>query len=255
MAEISLISSLTSFFYFFILTSLFFFIKIFLKNDKKMIIILTIVYFLILLVSQFFVNTSISNHLCGTPQYTTVLIVTIIPWAIMLGSIKVLLTVFPGWLSPFSNTFGYIVTKIFGINTILKNILSSNFDNAEGEKVDVKIAAEALEHIYADKSLLINEITQENFNIFWERMTKARLFKSNISDELKESLRNMVILKDSVSEYIWYILTGGLVTSVSYSYMVNSECVKSVKELEKNVNEVQQTQFKNDEKEQLVYTQ
>jgi len=64
----------------------------------------------------------------------------------------------------------------------------------------------------------------------------------------------MVILKDTVSEYIWYILTGGLVTSVSYNYMVNSECVKSVKELEKNVAEAQDNiTTAADNKEEIVY--
>ena len=252
MADISLISSLASFVYFVSLTSVYFFLKFFSKTSK-MVMIWTIVYFLILIVSQFFINTSISTNLCGTPQYVTILIVTIIPWVIMLGTIKMLLTVFPGWLSPFSNTFGYIITKIFGINDILNSILVENFDKKE-QSDDVKIAAKALEHIYTDKSLLINEITQENFNTFWTRMSKEGLFKDNITDELKEKLRSMVILKDTVSEYIWYILTGGLVTSVSYNYMVNSECVKSVKELEKNVAEAQDNiTTAADNKEEIVY--
>ena len=38
---------------------------------------------------------------------------------------------------------------------------------------------------------------------------------------------------DNVSEYIWYMLTGTLVTSVSYNYVVNKGCSQSVKEMKK----------------------
>ena len=40
-------------------------------------------------------------------------------------------------------------------------------------------------------------------------------------------------MKDTVSEYIWYMLTGTLVTSVSYNYVVNKGCHQSVKEMKK----------------------
>ncbi len=40
-------------------------------------------------------------------------------------------------------------------------------------------------------------------------------------------------LKDIVAEYIWFMLTGTLVTSVGYNYIVNSGCSQDVKEMQK----------------------
>jgi hypothetical protein len=250
MANISLTNSFTSFIIFIIVTVVYFLLKIFSKTDK-MVMIWTIVYFLMVLSTQFFINVSVSKNLCGTNQYGTASIATFIPWVLMLGSIKILLTSFPGWLAPFSNTFGYIVTKLLGIGTLLNDILSNKFDK-ESASENMKIAAEALEHIYADKSLLINEITQQNFDTFWSRMSSSGLFKKNAGD-YKDKLLNLVKIKDDVSEFIWYILTGGLVSSVSYSYIVNSACNRSVNEIEQNVNKAESTISNDQTEEKRVY--
>ena len=49
---------------------------------------------------------------------------TIIPWVFIFGVINLILIIFPGWLSPFANTFGYLAMKIFGLNDLLNSILN-----------------------------------------------------------------------------------------------------------------------------------
>ena len=39
---------------------------------------------------------------------------------------------------------------------------------------------------------------------------------------------NLVLLKDLVSVFVWYILTGGLVASAAYNFIANSPCKRSV---------------------------
>lgn len=252
MADISYKDSIFALIYFLIITIVYFVLKIY-STTKNMIIIWTGVYVLALLVGEFLINVSVSGKLCGNPQYGMAAIITIIPWIIIFGFLNMLLMIFPGWLSPFSNTFGYLVTKLLGIGDLFNDILSSKFEK-DNTPQNMKVAAEALEHIYADKSVLINEITQENFDTFWSRMSSAGLFKKNAS-EFKERLRYLVKVKDTVAEFIWYLLTGGLVTSVSYNFMVNSDCSKSVDELETNVNNNQASIAESAEKakEQKVY--
>lgn len=253
MADISYRDSLFSLIYFVLLTTVYFVLKLF-SNTKQMVMIWTGVYFLALLVGQFFINVSVSDSLCGNPQYGMAAIVTFVPWILIFGFLNMLLIVFPGWLSPFSNTFGYLITKLLGIGDVFNNILSAKFEK-DTTSENMKVAAEALEHIYADKSLLINEITQANFDTFWERMSSAGLFKKNAS-EFKDKLRYFVRLKDLVAEFIWYILTGGLVTSVSYNYLANADCTRTVDELEINSSNSQASiaEAAKKEKEQKVYT-
>ena len=43
-------------------------------------------------------------------------------------------------------------------------------------------------------------------------------------------------MKHTISEFIWNLLTGFLVTSVSYNYIINMGCKKSVKDMEKRYN-------------------
>ena len=107
-----------------------------------------------------------------------------------------------------------------------------NLGNSSAEKK----SAEALEHIYADKSLLINEISKSNLPTFWTNMQQSGLIKKgagSVGGENYNKLSKFIKMKDSVAEFIWYLLTGGLVTSVSYNYIVNTGCKQSVAEMQK----------------------
>ena len=83
----------------------------------------TLIYFLILIITQFFINLGLTNEICGFKQYNVAFTTTIIPWVFIFGSIFLILKVFPNWLEPFSNTFGYFFTYITGVNGFFKSIL------------------------------------------------------------------------------------------------------------------------------------
>jgi hypothetical protein len=187
------------------------------------------IYLLLLVVGEYALNLSLTNAMCGSNQWGTAVFITLFPWLFILGLLYVMLTVFPGWLSPFSNTFGYGVAKLSGLSSFLDKIMKEKLDLGQGASPE---ASQVLEHIYSDKSLLINEITDSNLDRFWTNMEV--LFKpSEYTEKNKIDLAGFVRLKDAVSEYIWYMLTGSLVTSVSYNYIVNNGCTQSVQELKK----------------------
>jgi hypothetical protein len=185
---------------------------------------------------EFFINLSISKKVCGTNQYSKTALYTFLPWSIIFGLLQAMLKFFPGWLIPFSNTIGYLVTKLLGIGKLFNTLLSPKIDNVGGVDSKTKITAEALEHIYNDRSLLINEITQNNFERFWDNMSNSGLFKKPIDLKLKNKLLFFVKLKDMVSEGLWYLLTGALVTSVSFNLMINTDCNRSVSDIQNATN-------------------
>jgi hypothetical protein len=217
----------TSLFWFFIITTIYFIFKYKITEPTQSKIYGGI-YILLLIVGQFIINLNLTDSMCGTKQYDTALFITIIPWVVIFGLLYVVLTVFPSWLIPFSNTFGYGIAKLMGLTSFFNDILKAKIDLGK----DSGEAGEALEHIYSDKSLLINEITQTNIDRFWSNM-KAIFKPSSYIEENKNTLLSFVRLKDTIAEYIWYMLTGTLVTSVSYNYVVNKGCSQSVKELKK----------------------
>ena len=53
--------------------------------------------------------------------------------------------------------------------------------------------------------LLINEITPDNFDQFWEKLKP--LFRST-ADEHKGALNKIVHMKDIVAEFVWFCLAG-----------------------------------------------
>jgi hypothetical protein len=213
--------------WFFIITTIYFILK-YKITDSVQSKIYAGVYILLLVAGEYIINLNLTNTMCGTNQYDTALFITLVPWLFIFGLLYVVLAIFPGWLAPFSNTFGYGITKLFGLTKFFNDIMKSKIDlgNEQGPM------GEALEHILTDNSLLINEITQSNFERFWTNM--QGIFKATSYTEAnKSNLLSFVRLKDTVSEYIWFMLTGTLVTSVSYNYVVNKGCNQSVAEMKK----------------------
>lgn len=211
---------------FFILTTIYFIIIsiVAIKNKTP----LKIIYFTLILISQFYISYQTSKTICGTPQTKEILIWSFIPWFIIFGGITVLLTVFPGWKSPFSNTFGYLVVKLMGIKTLFNSLLKSNYTSASPQLNTIA------EKLLEDNSLLINQFTPNNFNDALQKL-RPLLNKNNI--ELEKQLYRLVKIKDNVSEYIWYMLTGVLTVSMTNIGLVSSKCNKSVAQLKQESEE------------------
>jgi hypothetical protein len=216
------------------------------------------IYTLLVIVGEFFINLGVTTAMCGSAQWATAMLVTVFPWGFIFGILVLLLSIFPGWLAPFSNTFGYGVTVLAGIHTVLADILEPNPKNHKD--IETQAMDEALAHIYSDKSLLINEITVSNFDYFWDKM--QGVFQKGVysNDVLKGQLYSMVVLKDVVASYMWYLFAGLLITSVSYNYIVNSACSNSAEDMQKRHDEYEQQLADEQEKaanadtEQRVYT-
>jgi hypothetical protein len=65
-------------------------------------------------------------------------------------------------------------------------------------------------------------------------MAGGGLFRDG-ADAHKSALLKLVNLKNIVSKFLWFVLAGSLVASVSFNYMVNTTCSQSVADIKKNV--------------------
>ena len=208
------------------------------KNENQTTKIIFIFYILLLLFGNYLINTSVTTRMCnGTPQWGSTFIITFLPWILIFGVLNVILIIFPGWLTPFSNTFGFFVVTIFGIKTLFNDKIIAEKENWGGVKkttIDSDFqVARALQQIYGNESLLINEIPRigesekervENFEQFYSTMNELRIFKVDSDGKIKLELYKMLVIKDYIAEYVWYILTGILVASITYNYIVNIGC-------------------------------
>ena len=222
-------SASSSLILFLLLTTIYFVMKNYSKSQSQT-KIWTIIYLLMLIFSQFYINLSVTNDICGFNQYGVAFMVTLVPWVLIFGLLNLILFIFPSWLAPFSNTVGYLFCVVTGINDFFLSILN---DKSAINLVKNKEIIETINHIYTDKSLLINEITMNELPFWWKSMKQANILKSTASEEDYNKLQGYIKLKDNIAEFVWYILTGGLVTSVSYNYIINSGCKQSVEEMKK----------------------
>ena len=199
--------------------------------------ILFIIYFILILVSQFILNIYLAKQICNSPSNVgTAAVATIIPWILIFGLLNLLLTMFPGWLAAFSNTIGYAVASIVGVSSLFTEKLL-NVDNQNGTRDTLKV----IQNILSDPSTIINTLNDGNIKDFWNKSVSpgVNLFKTDfepIEDEkannnpLFYELKKYIMLKNLVSYFIWYLLTGILITSISYNYMLTVPCVQTPKQ-------------------------
>jgi hypothetical protein len=249
--------------FFFIVTAIYCIINIFIGGGNTMQkIIMKACYIIIVVIGEYFINLNLSYQMCKVYQWQTILFITIIPWLLIFGVMHLFLTMFPGWLSPFSNTFGYLVVKLMGLPDLMKEIKPENSSDAQ--------AFQAIDSLMRDPSLLINQYSPESIKtindpsdplgikmievrpIFygvWDGLKKSGVISkfdgdSKKSDKYREKLYKFVDMKYTISELIWNLLAGGLVTSVSYNYIIGIGCAKTAEQMKERHDAYQATQKK-----------
>ena len=269
---------------------------------------LTIIYVCILIIGSYFINTTISKALCNSQaiRWTDILLATLLPWIIIFFTLFIVLKIFPGWITPFSNTVGYLVINILGVETTLTDILNDNKE-VEGD------LAKAIANIKHNKSNFINQIdiNKATFLSFIGDLKDAGIIDLNkqvaqgevVTPEIRElrrgapsppvpgaigapppasstgtppparptatgavarptatndnttpennpditNLYKLLVIKNVLGQITWYTLAGVLVSSVSYNYIINMSCEKSLEEITTDLN--------NAEAESLEYAQ
>ena len=204
------------------------------------------IYLLLIIIGQYGINVSLTQSMCSSYQWKTALFTTLIPWIFIFGVLHIILKTFPGWLTPFSNTFGYGIAKLTGLTNTFDKILPPTIPEGDETAGLNKDAIELLTNVYQDKSLLINTFTTSNYEEQWDRIKS--IFVPDTDDTNKKEFYTFVGLKDNVSEFIWFLLAGSLVTSVSYNSIVNNGCSQNVAEMKRRRAEYQDqlTQKKQD---------
>jgi hypothetical protein len=176
-----------------VITTIYYVIKYNLDDSNSMDTVYFLMYIMILVITHFFLNLNTSRALCGSNQWETTFYVTVGPWIIIFGFLYIGLKTFPSWLMPFSNTIGYGVALLAGLSETTENLFKKTENASSKDEIGF------LEKIYTDKSLIINEITINNFPNFWENM--KGLFRDEVKNDatntVKKTLLKLVKLKEA----------------------------------------------------------
>tara|TARA_B110000444_G_scaffold239248_1_gene253512 strand:- start:137 stop:883 length:747 start_codon:yes stop_codon:yes gene_type:complete len=209
--------------------------------------IITIGYLIIIVGYQIGVNISQSSQLCnGTPQVLPAIMYTLLPNFLIFGTLILLLNMFPGWRAPFSNTIGFMVVSVFmGMNGTFNDLL------------ETKKGSKLLEKICTDKSLIINEMTHANYDIFLSNLSKDGILnpKYTTLDAYKD-LWKYIAIKNNIADFIWYTLTGMLVIFTTSNALLDIRCSYTEKQSAANSDKFEESQNKMNSKDKpKFYTQ
>jgi len=190
-------------------------------KNKNMGYILSIIVVIVIFLVQIGTAIKVSQIHCKEAQITKALLYTAIPNVMYMGTIVALLFFFPGFKEPFSNTFGYLAIMPWARKAV-NDLLIGKADKSKG----------LLKKLYQDESVLVNLLTpsESGFTKRLENLTKSsnELEQSWKGTKAEKLLWNLVVVKDSVGEFLWLFLGLAITISTTFnSITAIDECTTS----------------------------
>lgn len=227
------------------------------------------IYVLLVIVIQFIVNSSIISNTCGgniTENIGAAGVLTFLPWVLIFGVLVLILTIFPGFKSAFSDVVGYyyvsgeatkILTELLKNQEIEKKMTEENL--TPKEKHALETAADAIIKICGNTSILINQIVPSNFDQYWSILTPLMKDKYRVAgsetDNIQNKLFELVVTRDNIGEAMWYIYTGLLLTSIVQLKITTRGCNTNPRTMEANYQQfLEKEQAANEQKEKISAT-
>ncbi len=228
------------------------------------------IYVLLVILIQFMVNSSIIATNCGgniTENMGAAGVLTFLPWILIFGVLVLILTVYPGFKSAFSDVVGYyyvsgsatkLLTELL-INKDIEQKMVAEPNMTPEKKQALETAADTIIKICGNTSILINQIVPSNFDQYWGILTPLMKDKYQVggpeTDKMKNDLFELVVTRDNVGEAMWYIYTGLLLTSIVQLKITTRGCVSNPKTMEANYQKfLEQEQKAKEEKEKASAT-
>lgn len=218
------------------------------------------IYLLLVIVVQFIVNASVITTTCGgeiSENMGAAGVFTFIPWILIFGVTIVILTIFPGFKSAFSDVIGYFYVSGQANNILNELLINPDIENkingdtappvlnqSGGDEIDkntkaaMQNAADTIIKICGNTSILINQIVPSNFSQYWQILTPLMKEKYQTdgpeTQEIKNELFSLVVTRDNVGEAMWYLYTGILLTSIVQLKLTSRGCINNPKTMEQN---------------------
>ena len=227
------------------------------------------VYYLCVLLSQIVLNSAVIINLCGgsiSKNIGAASLITIFPWTLIFGVVIIVLIVFPGFKSAFSDVVGYFYVSN-SAHTLLSNLLlidesiSSEINNAtvndETTQKAMKHAANVIIKLFGNLGILINQIVPSNFIDYWKLLDPLMKpeYRNNNNEQIRTDFLNLVISRDNIGEAMWYIYTGILLLSIVQYNITTRGCINDTATMQKNYKEFVKQEEINSQKKETATSQ
>jgi hypothetical protein len=142
----------------------------------------------------------------------------------------------------------------------IDNESATNMD--ANQKKELEGAAEAIIKLCGNTGILINQISPDNFNEYWELLNPLikSEFKTGIEvnsegEKLKEQLLGIVCLRDNIGEALWYVYTAVLLISIVQMNISTRGCKNDAATMEANRQKYLNVQAKYTEEKEKMQAQ
>ena len=195
-------------------------------------------------------------------------IFTFIPWTLIFGVTIIILVIYPGFKSAFSDVIGYFYVSNKANELLVELLANQGVENTlnkgpendlkptapvdtpittlvGGGPTEMRAAADLIVKICGNTSILINQIVPSNFNSYWQLLNplKKEKYQDDNSVEtrtLKSQLFDLVVTRDNIGELLWYIYTGILLTSIVQLKITTRGCASNPKTMAANYKKFQE---------------
>ena len=206
------------------------------------------IYLVLVMLIQFGVNASVISTTCGgsiSENIGAAGILTFIPWTLIFGVIIIVLIIYPGFKSAFSDVIGYFYVSSSATKIITELLVNRDVEKkltgteTKEEKEALEDAADTIVKICGNTSILINQIVPDNFLNYWKILNPLMKpkYRDNNSEETKDirkQLFELVVTRDNIGEALWYIYTGLLLTSIVQLKITSRGCATNPQTMEAN---------------------
>jgi hypothetical protein len=197
------------------------------------------IYVLLIILTQSAINSYIITNNCGgniTENMGKASMITVLPWIFIFGFLVVILMIYPGFKSAFSDIIGYyyvsssankVLTELLMNKEVVYNLM--NEPDITPDKIKaVRSASNVINRICSNSCVLINQMAPSNFHQYWDilkpLMKKKYQVESPETDNIQNELFGLIATKDNIGEAMWYIYTGLLVTLIVQFKITNRGC-------------------------------
>jgi hypothetical protein len=165
---------------------------------------ITFFFVFLLTCGMFAMNTALMSSRCKAVDFGVVAKATL-PWPLLFGSTAAALEFLPSWKTPFANTFGYMIYNFAGKgNDLIKTLLKND-------------GHDSYKYVVEDPGLFANTIDLSNFK---EQSEKS----FHVQPVPLKALFDLIVLKHVTADFVWYMLVGSVVMTMSYNTILTAAC-------------------------------
>ena len=184
---------------------------------------------------SFFTNLSVTKNelICGKSNFKIAIYATIVPFIFIFTIGVLLISVFPGWIRCFSNTFGTSILNImFSSENEIRNKLlnTNNRESSANNNTNIsETTQEKIDTLYnlfeANPKIILNELEMDkDGNVIMDPLKHIISTSINHDDDIQKMLKQYIYSKQSIGQGIWYYLLGIITILMSYNTILSENC-------------------------------